>query len=412
MCFLLKVLLKKMRIFIIIAGIFMYSCHNHQGLKKVPEAPDMVTLNVNPDLNSKLYYSSFIDSIAYIQLQTPEGVLIGSNARKVIFSRNQYFLFDENKVYAFNSNGKYLYDIGKRGNGPGELNWLENFTVDTTRNSVDIISLANRKVVRYDINNGNFIDEFTTKFYVGNIYSRRDGNYLLYASSASDSSAEEIDNLVIYDAQKEFILESVLGQPIYMKNYQGVSNNAFSNTDKGVLFTRCLDNNIYLISGNEVSIKYKIDYGQKYELPTDKKFYNKFEDLGQIMDQTDYPIQFSGHLGNKQVLYYNYLIHKKQFAVLYDIIHSILLNGRGINDFDNGPDYFMIGLYQNQLIGITEPSTFIRHFKKMQKQMNKSDWLQYLNDHPQIVSILETSHAQDNPILAVCYMKNKFKPAE
>ena len=62
----------------------------------------------------------FVDTIIYIPLETTDSILLGE-IQQLIVENNKIIVTDGNSCKVFGINGSYLYDIGKRGEGPEEF---------------------------------------------------------------------------------------------------------------------------------------------------------------------------------------------------------------------------------------------------------------------------------------------------
>ena len=401
--------MKLINFYIIFLVFIVVSCNPQTGFEKMPEASDLKTLAIDPRLNTKLFYSQFIDSIVYIPLQTPENVLLGANVFKIIRAKQRYFVFDETKIVAFDLQGNYLIDFGIKGHGPGEMVWPTDFVVDSLHNTVEILSTGDRKIIQYSLLTGEFIGEHRIGLRASNLYKKDPDRYIFYGEAANSSNKNVLNNLIFY-SRSDSILNTTLTVPLFLSSYRGNSNNSFSTVKDGVLFMRQLDNNIYCIGDdNEIQVKYRIDYG-KHNIPIEEDFFKKYKYLGDIIERTDYAVHFTGLYSNDSYLFFKFYIHNIDIITIYDLNHEILLHGdKVINDIDSGPTCFVVGLYENNLIGTIEPTSFIKHFKALKRNLGEEKWIEFLSSHPNINKVLNSVRPQDNQILMLCYLKDKFR---
>ena len=396
--------------FYIISLIFLaVACNPQTGFEKMPEADDLKPLDINPQRNTELYYSQFIDSIVYIPLQTPENVFLGANVFKIICAKNRFVVFDETKVIVFDLQGNYLFDFGKKGHGPGEMVWPTDFIVDSINNTVEILSTGDRKITRYSLLTGEYIGEFRTYFRSMNFWKSTTDKYIFYGEVSNTTDKTMLDNLIFYSV-KDSIIKTTLSIPLFLSEFRGNSNNSFSAIKNGLLYMRQLDNNIYFIGDdNKIEVKYKIDYG-KHNIPIEEDFFKKFKFWGDIVMRTDYAIHFTGLYCNNYFLFFKFSIKTIRFSTIYDVNHEILLYGdKVINDIDSGPTCFVVGLYKNHLIGTIEPTKFIKHFKTLKRNLGETKWMNFISTHPNVNKILNLASPQDNQILMIRYLKDKFR---
>lgn len=80
-----------------------------------------------------------IEKIAYIPLETTDSSLIGN---ALTLAMNDQYIFVHNgktdQVLQFNSSGKFLREIGRHGNGPGEHNTVLNLALDNDKGELYI----------------------------------------------------------------------------------------------------------------------------------------------------------------------------------------------------------------------------------------------------------------------------------
>lgn len=107
--------------------------------------------------------SDFASSIRYIRLETQENCLITDRINNIYLEDNKIFVHDSEpylKVYDAET-GKYLYNIGAKGQGPGELPYL--YTVDINPYENKILLCCGNSVHRFDFG-GNFLGKVEIPF--------------------------------------------------------------------------------------------------------------------------------------------------------------------------------------------------------------------------------------------------------
>ncbi len=97
-----------------------------------------------------------IDSVEYLALETCEGSIY-SGITKMMVKNNKIYIGDSfrQKIVVFDLSGRFLYNIDKKGRGPGEYLELKNFTVDN--NSVYVIDNRTNTVTAYSDANGEYM---------------------------------------------------------------------------------------------------------------------------------------------------------------------------------------------------------------------------------------------------------------
>jgi hypothetical protein len=105
--------------------------------------------------------SEFADSIEYIKLEMNDQSLI-SKVMNIDIRENLILLQDnEDNCYLFDENGKFLSRIGKKGNGPGEYQWLNQGKIG--RQVVFVLSL--NKILTYNLK-GEFLQEINIPYQI------------------------------------------------------------------------------------------------------------------------------------------------------------------------------------------------------------------------------------------------------
>lgn len=90
----------------------------------------------------------WVDSVSYLPLETSDRILLGDilGAKR---AGDRYFVQDNKGLFAFDDRGRFVCEIGHRGQGPGEYYNLDCFYLDRGRKLVCIVSNVQRKIFRY-----------------------------------------------------------------------------------------------------------------------------------------------------------------------------------------------------------------------------------------------------------------------
>ena len=118
---------------ILLALCFMFSC----GQKE--KGIDCLTLSV--DLNqSPLKYNDVFSNAEVIPLETTDSSLI-VYPFEVIEHKGNLYIYDihVNKAFVFDKKGKFIRQIGRTGQGPGEYSWLQSISMDKKNDVVHLI---------------------------------------------------------------------------------------------------------------------------------------------------------------------------------------------------------------------------------------------------------------------------------
>ena len=88
-----------------------------------------------------------VDSVSYVPLETSDRILLGD----VLCAKragDYYFVQDTKGLFAFDAHGRFVSEIGHRGQGPGEYYNLDCFYLDSGRLAC-IVSNVQKKIFRY-----------------------------------------------------------------------------------------------------------------------------------------------------------------------------------------------------------------------------------------------------------------------
>lgn len=111
-------------------------------------------LNLNPT-TEPLKSSPVYDNAKIIKLETSQSCLI-SVIQQIRMTDSFIFILDLEHLYSFTKEGKFVAQIGRKGEGPGEYLVLNTFFIDENKNQVTIIDNFKNKLINYDFT-GKFI---------------------------------------------------------------------------------------------------------------------------------------------------------------------------------------------------------------------------------------------------------------
>ena len=151
----------------------------------------------------RVYCSDFFSSIELIPLETRDECLLDGVPSPTILLNDSVILMKGNgRLYAFGRSGKFLNQIGERGQGPGEFLTLSDIFFNTDKPTIFVSDFRN--IFEYEFN-GKFIRSFTKPTV--------DGNTLADCSYAGDSL---FIGHVFYDGKNKynFCLFNQLGDTV------------------------------------------------------------------------------------------------------------------------------------------------------------------------------------------------------
>lgn len=135
---------------------------------------------VNIDKPEIPEFSSIIDSVRYVKLEATDESLI-SDVNKLVCRGNFFYVLDQhtNSICVYDINGFYKYKIAHQGAGPDEYVGIDDFVINDNLSSIDILDGMRQKIMRYDMNDGRFLNSISLSHYTRYISSVNNG-YLSY----------------------------------------------------------------------------------------------------------------------------------------------------------------------------------------------------------------------------------------
>ena len=120
--------------------ILMSSCRQQPSLNGL-EAINII----NKDRPIELDIYDIVDSISYIPLETSEKCLLGE-LQRTKRDGDFYFVEDAKGLFVFGKDGRFLNEIGHKGNAPGEYLYMDNFYLDRKNKQVCIINNVQKRI--------------------------------------------------------------------------------------------------------------------------------------------------------------------------------------------------------------------------------------------------------------------------
>ena len=143
-------------LFLFVFCLLISACKTQIREKEVDE----IRYFIKPDFEASLDFydtESLFSSNKLIRLETKKESLLGVIC-KVMLYQERLYIFSENpeKLLAFDLSGKFLFKIGRFGNGPGEFALLSDFSIDKDKNELLILDMKKDRIFRYDME-GNYL---------------------------------------------------------------------------------------------------------------------------------------------------------------------------------------------------------------------------------------------------------------
>jgi hypothetical protein len=133
--------------------------------------------------------SSIFRKTKAILLEETDYAVIGNVYSMQVFD-NYIFILDRHKakkLFMFDKKGKYLRQIGSFGQGPGEYISISDFCLDTINREIYIHDASKRMLLKYNFDNGNFIQSTNIR-HIGHCHYVTYFNNKIYANILYDEN--------------------------------------------------------------------------------------------------------------------------------------------------------------------------------------------------------------------------------
>ena len=391
----------KYYLFILIA-LCLFSCggKNHQSNK-------LETISINGNIRQALNLSSFVDTIEFIPLETNNENLIGEVDR-IIYRNGKYYLrtthgMQNGKLSVFDNAGKYLWGLNKRGQGPGEYEELDDFSLTDSGN---IVIPTYKRIITYDSighflsenrmelfmteflnigNNSFIIRHFAAYHYDNNLFSIMDNKGIIKGRLFKQSNIEAKKSAFLVDARSITTYKSM----IYF------------------IYPYC--DTIYSIDNKEnIKRLYYIDYGSK-KIPDglidkkddvfswEKKLFI-FDDYlhASAIGVTDNYIYIGSINKSFQALLSLYSKRNQHILTAHTLIDDMFLKGNKLTITARNMAHEIDG---NDILWPLDPEYLINGYKHYMSYLSEAGREEFRKKYPGLVKICTTLKEDDNPVI-------------
>ena len=193
-------------------------------------------------------------NIHYVPLETNEVALLNPEPYCIVFKNDYIYILDK-KIHLYDSNGKYIRDIGKKGEGPED--YLGGLHIAV--NSKGMLSLPDRR--RSEIINYTKDGEFVSRIKLDTISMIKDifmNDSLLLVESFYDRSGYKFHVVDIFNKKVVRTFYPIKNR-VYMI---GFSETMTRYKDK-ILISECQSNDVLEVTLDGVKVRYTININDK-----------------------------------------------------------------------------------------------------------------------------------------------------
>jgi hypothetical protein len=219
---------------------------------------------IDLDKPQKASLFDYFSNIELIPLETNDDVLIGY-CEEVICYQNRYYLFDRKqyRVYVFDETGKFIFQINKRGQGPGEYTNLFSILVNPFTGNIDLTGLGN--IYSYDMSGNHVKTSLRPENASGYFYNFIALKENVYVGFLLKSLAPDTYKINYYDVKenkiihKEYEDDELLNTKIFVSL---TSHTPFYEYNEKWYFYRFVDNVTYEVGVDSLTKAYTLDFGK------------------------------------------------------------------------------------------------------------------------------------------------------
>ena len=253
-----------------------------------------ITVDLNKPQQASLL--DYFDHIELIPLETNDDVLIGF-LRKIIYHQNRYYALDTYRgkysVFVFDESGKFILQISKYGQGPGEYSVLADMSINPFTGNIDLLS-AYEQICTYNLS-GQYVEtppQFTRHsnsdyfFYAAHYFIVLDEKTYVFYSVTDDYK------LFYYNIDEMKIFRQEFEENPFTRTGSIIVPSFYEYRGKWY-FYRCYGNDVYEIYPDSSVKSYSWDFG-KYNYDINKMTHLERSNTinKQIDDINQFPYRF------------------------------------------------------------------------------------------------------------------------
>lgn len=253
-------ILKNTCLFLLLVTLF--SC-NGSSKDSIIDFVGSETIVINKNPSEARPISELLDSVEYIKLETSSKSLI-KDIRDVVFAKDRFYIQNgRENLLCYDRSGKFLFQIGGNGRGPGEYASCHQVVIKEEQNRIWIVDKQLMKILQYDLE-GKFIDSRMTGFFYNLYFPLNQDEHCFYLGTTSNSS-RSFHSYMIIRTDDDFILEEA-----YLPINPQITQISYSNSRIGYYYNAKLhirpdfQNIIYGIGEENISARYILDFGSDY----------------------------------------------------------------------------------------------------------------------------------------------------
>lgn len=229
-------------------------------------------INVPEDLNEMCHLDSVFSSVSFIHLETKDDYLISHVSDLQVVDSLIYINDNRKRLLVYGKDGKFRYEIGACGKGPGEFLEVRDFIIN--KDNIELLDF--KKIITYTLDGVHKSTkhfELLDKCNADNFCHSPLGGYYFWQCSPPKGEHADLEKYKMYHVDNNLKI-----QQGYLSSDYGTSNSykRFSiNNDTIIIDPFFGDYNVYQInSDGAISSRYYFNFGRNAyhaEIPISKK---------------------------------------------------------------------------------------------------------------------------------------------
>ena len=367
--------------------------------KQVSQYPIYIPFEEGMEIEREVKLSDIADSVEYIRLETTDDCLVkGFKLTNIIKTTKYYIIPEAQKVFQFTLDGKFVRNIGRRGQGPGEFLYVTHIDANEKSNLISIYCSSSQKMNFYNLETGKFIYSVRSPYQGTSITSMY--NDSTFISHVRNINGQKEIKLYFSDRKgkmlKSFNRPEKFICPIAGASISGYSDNYIYRYENEVCYKEYENDTVYVATPNELKKKYILNLG-KYSIPVEHTLpfvanVQKYHDVASgyirtnVVETKKYLFFPYTHWAGKKMNEQQYLIYNKKTKECFHIKGDKI-----INDTNHGMDFSPIWALDKDMIDIFSAHNIYELAEKNPELLN----------HPQLKDLKE----DDNPVLMIVHLK-------
>ena len=290
---------------------------------------------VDFNLPEKASLFDYFSSIELIPLETSDDVLVASIA-KIIQYQDKYYTFDvwQSIIFVFDSHGQFLYKINKKGQGPGEYSFIEDFIINPFSGNLELLQ-AYGSVNIYDLM-GTYIETKRIEyddFRVAHGLASIDSNIYVFHSSFAPKK------IIYFDLNNKELLHEDFEDSYRSGSF---SNNSFNFYNDNWFFFRPFHTGVYKLEKNGLEEVFRFDFGKYPREGTHADYSeesrnNREKIIEETFAQFPYYIKKLVHNNRYVLAQISFKDYNDRSNIIYD---RILQKGKFVRDFTEKVEFY------------------------------------------------------------------------